>query len=310
MRKISLALVSSLAMTAGFGSAWAQTPPPATPPPAATPPAAAPPAAAPAPAPAQPAPAAPGAAPAVAPASDPAPLPPAPPPADAPPPPEPAPAAPEEETYPAAWFRIDSDLGSLQLWAGATHMLSDTIGIASDIYVLSGVDLVSPGTLSLGEFDIGPTFLAGDFIVTPMLGLQADWVSRRMAALVPQFYFVGGPDPIYMELWLQNYAYTVFDKTGVTATGGSNYIYARLFVDYELGKYVALGPQLEMTLSLNSKLTTVDGDKGITSMPVGANVMLTNYGKNNSLIVFGGYETVETANDKRLAGRLTFIHNF
>jgi hypothetical protein len=307
MRKISLALVSSLAMTAGFGSAWAQTPPPATPP-AATPPAATPPAAtpAPAPAPAQPAPAAPGAAPATAPASDPAPLPPAPPPADTPPPPEPAPAAAEEETYPAAWFRIDSDLFGLQLWAGATHMLSDTVGIATDIYV-NAVPF-------LGEFDIGPAILAGDFIVTPMLGLQVDWLNHRAAALVPQLFFVGGPDPIYMELWLQNYAYTVFDKSGSTlaqgSTGGSNYIYGRLFVDYEIGKYAAIGPQLEMTLSLNSKLTTVDGDKGIVSMPVGANVMLTNYGRNNSLIVFGGYETVETANDKRLAGRLTFIHNF
>jgi hypothetical protein len=207
----------------------------------------------------------------------------------------------EEETYPAAWFRIDSDLGGLQLWAGATHALSDSVGLATDMYVTSG---------ALGEFDIGPAITAGDFILTPMLGLQVDWFNHRAAALVPQFYLVGGPDPIYMELWVQNYAYTVFDKAGVTATGGSNYIYARLFIDYEVGKYFAVGPEVEMTLSLNSKLTTVDGDKGIVSMPVGANVMLTNYGKNNTFMIFGGYETVETANDARLAGRLTFIHNF
>lgn len=304
MRKISLALVSSLAMTAGLGSASAQTPAPTTPP-AATPPAATPPAATPAPAPAQPAPAAPGAAPAVAPASDPAPLPPAPPPADMPPPPAPAPAAEPEETYPAAWFRIDSDIQGVQLWAGATHMLSDSVGIATDMYL----NAFNALPVLFGEFDIGPAVIAGDFILTPMLGLQVDWLNHRAAALVPQFYLVGGPDPVYMELWLQNYAYTVFDKTGVTAAGGSNYIYARLFVDYEMGKYVAVGPQVEMTYSLNSKLQNPDGDS-LISLPVGANVLLTNYGKNNSFIIFGGYETVETANDARLAGRLTFIHNF
>jgi hypothetical protein len=206
----------------------------------------------------------------------------------------------EEETYPAAWFRIDSDLGGLQLWAGATHALSDSVGLATDMYVTSG---------ALGEFDIGPAITAGDFILTPMLGLQVDWFNHRAAALVPQFYLVGGPDPIYMELWVQNYAYTVFDKTGVTATGGGNTLYTRLFVDYEIGKYLALGPEVEMTYSLNSKLENLDGDR-LLSLPVGLNVMLTNYGKNNTFMIFGGYETVETANDARLAGRLTFIHNF
>jgi hypothetical protein len=304
MRKISLALVSSLAMTAGFGSAWAQTPPPATPP-AATPPAASPPAATPAPV--QPAPAAPGAAPATAPAADPAPLPPAPPPADMPPAPEPAPApaAAEEETYPAAWFRVDSDLAGVQLWAGATHMLSDTVGIATDVYL----NAFNMFPVLLGELDVGPAFFAGDFIITPMLGLQVDWFAHRAAALVPQLFVVGGPDPVYMELWVQNYAYTVFDKSGTTAAGGANTLYTRLFVDYELGKYAAIGPQVEMLYSFNSKLQNLDGDS-LISLPVGANVMLTNYGKNNALIVFAGYETVETPNDARLAGRLTFIHNF
>jgi hypothetical protein len=168
------------------------------------------------------------------------------------------------------------------------------------MYVTSG---------ALGEFDIGPAITAGDFILTPMLGLQVDWFNHRAAALVPQYYLVGGPDPIYMELWVQNYAYTVFDKTGVTATGGGNTLYTRLFVDYEIGKYLALGPEVEMTYSLNSKLENLDGDR-LLSLPVGLNVMLTNYGKNNTFMIFGGYETVETANDARLAGRLTFIHNF
>jgi len=202
-----------------------------------------------------------------------------------------------EETFPAAWFRIDSDGSGVQLWAGATHPLTDGIGLATDLYVVG----------TLGEFDIGPAITAGTFTLTPMLGAQADWANRRMAALVPQFYLTGGPDPIYTELWLQNYAYTVFDKTGGTATGGGNYIYARWFIDYKLGKYAAVGPEVELTYALNSKSQNADGDK-LTSLPVGVNLMLPNYGKGNTFFIFAGYETVKSEN--RLAGRLSFVRNF
>src|SRR5881394_1262693 len=83
--------------------------------------------------------------------------------------PEPAAAA-----FPPAWFRIDSDGLNLQLWAGATHALTSTIGLASDIYVNSG---------TLGEFDLGPAFTAGPFTVTPMLGIQFDWAAKQAAAI-------------------------------------------------------------------------------------------------------------------------------
>jgi hypothetical protein len=209
------------------------------------------------------------------------------------------PAPVEEESFPAAWFRIDSDLGALQLWAGATHMLSDSVGIATDMYVNSGW---------LGEFDIGPSIIAGPMYITPMLGLQVDWANHRAAALVPQLYVTGGPDPIYTELWLQNYEYTVFDKSGVTATGGGNYIYGRFFIDYKVGKYFAVGPEIEFQLALNSKSKV--NDKSLTSLPIGLNFMLPNYGKNNNFFIFAGYETQDTPNDKKLAGRLTFVRNF
>jgi hypothetical protein len=259
-----------------------------------------------------PAPAAPAAGPPAtppAPAPEPAPAP-APPPGEPAPPLSPEPAAPQgpavapadtppEETYPAAWFRIDSDLGALQLWAGATHMLSDSVGIATDMYVNSAW---------LGEFDIGPSFIAGPLYITPMLGLQVDWINHRAAALVPQLYVTGGPDPIYTELWLQNYAYTVFDKSGSSFTGGGNYIYGRFFIDYKVGKYFAVGPEIEFQLALNSKSKV--NDKSLTSLPVGANIMLPNYGKGNNFFIFAGYETQDTPNDKKLAGRLTFVRNF
>ena len=199
-----------------------------------------------------------------------------------------------DETFPAAWFRIDSDLGGLQLWAGATHMISDSFGIASDIYVTSG---------ALGEFDIGPSFVAGPIFITPMIGLQKDFANHRAAALVPQLYITGGPDPIYMELWVQNYAYSVFDK------GAPNSIYGRFFIDYKIGKYFGIGPEIEATLALNDGAKNAAGDS-LTSLPIGANIMLSNYGKNNTLYIFSGYETADTPNDAHLAGRLTFVHNF
>lgn len=211
----------------------------------------------------------------------------------------PAPAAaPEEpvaeETFPAAWFRIDSDALKLQLWAGATHMITDTFGIASDIYVTSD---------TIGEFDIGPSFLAGPLAITPMIGLQVDWAQFEAVSLVPQLFVTGGPDPIYLELWLQAFMNSVFNDTS-----GPNTLYGRFFIDYKVGKYFAVGPAVELLLGLNDAAKS--GDESLLSLPVGANIMLTNYGKSNNLIIFGGYETQDTWNDSHLAGRLTFIHNF
>jgi hypothetical protein len=210
---------------------------------------------------------------------------------------QPEPAAPAEaETFPPAWFRIDSDGGALQLWAGATHSLGDGIGLATDIYVSSGL---------LGEFDIGPAFTAGPFTVTPMLGIQFDWGQKKADALVPQLYVTGGPDPFYLELWVQNYLYSIFDYE-IEGEAPRNYVYFRLFADYKLGKYVAIGPQVEATLAVSG-----DGDS-VTSLPIGGNVMLTNYGAGNSLFFFLGTETKDAAkvDDASLVGRLTFVKNF
>lgn len=229
----------------------------------------------------------------------------------------PAPA-PAEEVFPAAWTRIDSDFLGLQLWAGATHPLSDTVGIASDVYLnapLAGLT----GAVTLAEFDIGPAITAGKFIITPMLGLQMDLWNHRMNSLVPQLFVTGGGgDPIYMELWVQNYENQIFDKTHAT-----NNLYFRYFIDFTLGKYLALGPEVEALIGLNKAgkipgnyapdLGDID-DKGkpktLVSLPVGLNVALNSYGKNNVLMLFAGYETQKTPSDNHLAGRLTFIHNF
>ncbi|HTQ04905.1 MAG TPA: hypothetical protein VMI54_13660 [Polyangiaceae bacterium] len=283
-------LASAVLFSAASG--FAQTPPPAEP---AAPPAA--PATAPAPA-------TPEAAPAAAATT---------PPASAAPEAAPA-AAPPAEVFPAAWTRIDADYLGLQLWAGATHPLSDTVGLATDIYLNAYI-----GGLTLGEFDIGPAITAGTFTITPMIGAQYDILNHRLNSLVPQFYITGGGGtPIYMELWVQNY-----ENSLVNNSHGTNNLYFRYFIDYTLGKYLAIGPEIEMLLGLDTdgKLPNAYGaDIGnvsksgkpqtLASLPVGANINLANYGKGNNLMLFVGDETVKTPSHHHLAGRLTFIHNF
>jgi hypothetical protein len=299
----SHALVVSVALATA--SAWAQTP-------------------APAPTPAAPTPAPPTTTPVPAPTPTPAPA--AAEPAPAPPPPDTAPvgaaptdlaaappAAPaeEEETFPAAWMRLDSDLLGFQAWAGATHMFTDNIGLATDIY-LNAVPF-------LGEFDIGPTFVGGPMYITPMIGIQWDWVSRRAAAIVPQLFVTGGPDPIYTELWLQWYDYAAFKAPN---GGKSSYLYGRFFLNYKAHKYVAFGPQIEFQVALNDAARRpLDADEiaagktegqKLSYLPIGADVSLTNYGKNNTLILFMGYDVkaLDVPGQRHLAGRMTFIHNF
>jgi hypothetical protein len=221
--------------------------------------------------------------------------------------PAPAPVE-EEETFPAAWMRLDSDLLGFQAWAGATHMFTDNIGLASDIY-LNAVPF-------LGEFDIGPTFVAGPMIVTPMIGIQWDWVARRAAAVIPQLFVTGGPDPIYTELWLQWFNYAAFKDPNLGAAGTVSYLYGRFFLNYKAHKYVAFGPQIEFQVALNdaAKVTLPDETEptSLTYLPIGANVMLTNYGQNNTLIAFMGYDvqSMDTPGQRHLTGRLSFIRNF
>jgi hypothetical protein len=176
--------------------------------------------------------------------------------------------------------------------------MSDTVGIATDIYVNS---------TTLGEFDIGPSFVAGPMYVTPMIGLQVDWAQWKAVSLVPQLYITGGPDPLYMELWVQNYANSVFTETA------GNTLYFRFFIDYKLGKYFGVGPEIEALLGLNDAAKP-NGDT-LVLLPVGLNLMFSNYGRNNVLYVFAGYETQDTDgpdldDENHFAGRLTFVHNF
>lgn len=234
---------------------------------------------------------------------------------------EPAPAPTPTETAPAeatpaatveapdagptpmpGWIRIDSDWGgAIQLWGGGTMPLTDSVGLAFDMYL----------TPTLGELDLGPAIAAGPVIITPMLGLQVDWALHRAVALVPQLYVTGGTGPIYGELWLQYYMKKMFAPEPLK-DGTSNELYARLFVDYKLNDYVAVGPELDLA-SLS------EADPSLVSLAIGPNVMLSNVGVSSTFMVFLGYETKKSFTDdptnpdagpNHLAGRFTFIHNF
>jgi hypothetical protein len=217
----------------------------------------------------------------------------------------PAPAAAAAVEAPAAgakpmpgWIRIDSDASNIQLWGGGTYPLTDTIGLAFDMYVV-------PTPASLGEIDVGPAITAGPFVLTPMLGFQVNWSTRHAQALVPQFYVTGGPSPFYAELWFQYYINSVFND------GAANQINGRLIFDYKLNDYIAIGPEIDLGFD-STGLPNSDGElKKLNSLPIGVNALVSNVGAASSLMAYLAYETMDpAATDSHLTGRLTFIHNF
>jgi hypothetical protein len=294
--RTKIAFVSSLAALGALlpAAAWGQDAPAAAP------------AATPAPAATE----APAAAPAAAaPAADAAPAAESAPAAEAPPAVEAAPAPAAEVTAAAegpetipAWVRFDLDGLGAQFWAGATYPISDGLGLAFDFYWPAG---------PVGEIDVGPAIAAGPMTITPMIGFVADFGIKKAAAIVPQLFVVGGPDPIYAELWVQYFMYKPFDYLP------TNQLYTRLFVDYKINDYFAIGPQLELTHD------SAAGE--LISMPIGANVMLSNLGPGGVGLAFLGYEANEngrqittgiddmgipTTEEHALVGRLTYIKNF
>jgi hypothetical protein len=216
---------------------------------------------------------------------------------------------PAEESAPVpSYFRIDHDyLFGLQLWAGATYPLGESVGLASDIYIAENYPSgdVADGTLSLqswwGEFDIGPSFALGPVSLTPMVGVAFDWAVKKAVAINgPQLYTIVSTDPIYFESWVWTVLYSAFDKNGA-----NDYIHTRNWLLYKLCDAAAVGPQLEYTYDLE--------DKSTVAFPLGGHVELA-YGTGNSLGLFLGYELKkrvrEAADDAGAEGRLTFVHNF
>ncbi len=231
------------------------------------------------------------------------------PPAEAPAPP-PAEAEPVSTPVPS-YFRIDHDyLFGLQLWAGATYPLGDSVGLATDIYIAENypsVGVAEDGSVSVaplswwGEFDIGPAFTFGPVALTPMVGIAFDWAAKKAVAINgPQLYTIVNTDSIYFESWIWTVLYSAFDKQGA-----NDYIHTRNWLLYKANDTIGVGPQVEYTYDMEAKNTL--------AFPLGGHVEL-GYGSGNSLGLFLGYELKKSVRDGAdgagAEGRLTFVHNF
>jgi hypothetical protein len=228
---------------------------------------------------------------------------------------EPAPA--EDASAPVAgWFRVDSDIGGLQLWGGATFPVSDTIGIATDIYVvntaLSGVDASDPAApkpvnTTIGEFDIGPSItLAPGISILPMVGLAINWNNQKAAYFVPQFYAYVDTTSIYFELWSQFFLGDMFNE------GTMDYVHLRAFPLYKINDLFALGIEVDANVALKNAPTDAAGDDiSPLWLPLGPHLKM-NAGAASTIELFVGYDLApEEANgDRRLAGRFTFVQTF
>lgn len=212
---------------------------------------------------------------------------------EAPPAEAPAAEAPAEEGDGiSGWFRVDVDgyLGT-QLWAGATHPLSDSIGLASDIYI----DLDT-----IGELDLGPSITLSDSVsILPMVGMAFDFgpAARQAVSIVPQFFVYLTAGDVYWESWTQAFLNSVF------VDGATNALYLRNFVTYSLGD-VAIGPEVDVNLLLNP-----GGADTLDSLLPGG-LVTVNYGSGNSILLFLGYETQDQEqgpDGQALNGRFTYV---
>ncbi len=230
-------------------------------------------------------------------------------------PPEPAspaalaPSEPDASAVPG-WFRIDSDFAGLSLWVGATHDLGG-VGLATDVVVSSGsYEDISSGTtvpFSLAQLDVGPAFafVDGGVALTPMVGIQFDWMQHRAVALsTPQLFTIVNLGPVYFESWVQCFFYGIFEDAAKIRDN----FYTRNFLLYKFADFFALGPNVELTYRFDSKQ--------VSSLPVGGAAMV-NYGKNSTLLLALGYETDAQAREaaggsgeRAVAGRFTFIQTW
>ena len=206
-----------------------------------------------------------------------------------------APAAEEAESGPSSWFRIDSDVLGLQLWAGTTNDVGG-IDIATDIYVTDS---------GFGEFDIGPAISLGDLSLLPMVGVGFFWGAQEaMTLIAPQLFTIyDGDPPIYFESWIQAFFTDAFVE-GAQA----DVLYTRHFLLFKATSDFYIGAQVEPTLALNDNA----GD-GLVSLPVGGRINYNAKGDWEALIgLFLGVETDEDAQvgDDNVAGRFTYLHFF
>lgn len=227
---------------------------------------------------------------------------------------EPAPV--EDDPAVAGWFRVDSDLYGVQLWAGATFPLSDTVGLAMDTYVVG----------TYGELDIGPSITVADGVsILPMIGLNMTWSGQEAVTLVPQFYVYADSSVVYFEFWSQLFLAGVFAEDGVDPT---DVLHLRAFPLFKASDWVAIGIEVDANIAVSNAPLNSDGDdQAILWLPIGPHLKLA-AGEASTIELFvgydvGAYEPAVDADgaavcsgfgscnkDKKLAGRFTFTQTF
>jgi hypothetical protein len=217
--------------------------------------------------------------------------------------------APDASAPVAGWFRVDSDVGGLQLWGGATFPLSDTIGLATDIYVLDTFG-------SVGEFDIGPSItIAPGISILPMVGLAVNWSLQRAASFIPQLYLYADSSSVYFEFWSQLFLSDMFHG------GTLDYLHLRAFPVYKVSDVFAIGVEIDANIAVAN--APVDADmKDVTLLwlPIGPHIKMS-AGAASTIELFVGYDVggEESYNlatyggpteEHRFAGRFTFVQTF
>ncbi|MCY3552196.1 MAG: hypothetical protein OXH39_17165 [Candidatus Poribacteria bacterium] len=205
----------------------------------------------------------------------------------------------EESSGASGWFRTDTDSLGTQIWVGASHSPSFLGGLSldTDIYVVG----------TFGELDIGlgiPVVDSDSLSLSflPMVGIGFDYESANgpSSLIAPQLFTYLTAGSIYFESWIQGFFNTPFDYD-------DDSIYTRNFILYSLNDTVAIGPQVEVGLTL----ATLDpeDETGLSSLAPGlrANV---GYGENNTLGVFVGFETQKGDDETGLTGRMTFVRTW
>ena len=212
----------------------------------------------------------------------------------------------EESSGVSGWFRTDTDSLGTQIWVGASHSPSFLGGLSldTDIYV---VDTFGELDLGLGIPVVDSDSMSLSFL--PMIGIGFDYAAANgpSSLIAPQLFTYLTAGSIYFESWIQGFFNTPFDYD-------DDSLYTRNFILYSLNDTVAIGPQVEVELTLAT--LEEGGETGLSSLVPGlrANV---GYGENNTLGVFVGFETVPQEDDEGeeieqtgITGRMTFVRTW
>ncbi len=201
----------------------------------------------------------------------------------------------EEESSISGWFRTDTDSLGTQIWFGASHSpdFLGNISLDTDIYIVD----------TFGELDVGlgiPVVESEELELSllPMVGIGFDYAAPNgpSSLIAPQLFTYLTAGSIYFESWIQGFFNSPFDEEAEDS------FYTRDFILYSLNDTLAIGPQVEVTLSL--------GDEGgLSSLIAGARANV-GYGENNTLGVFVGYETQKEDEDTGITGRMTFVRSW